>query len=67
MMDSEDIALSTFASVFNGIEAGRFHNVDNRNELQKLSFSITASKAVNAVRRQHSPNVGVAERFPKGS
>ena len=48
--DEEDIALSAFHSLYQGIVQGRFPRVDDRNNLWSLLVVITARKASHAVR-----------------
>jgi DNA-directed RNA polymerase specialized sigma24 family protein len=45
--DEEDVALSTFDSMFRGLEAGRFPQLDDRDNLWRLLVVITARKVIN--------------------
>jgi DNA-directed RNA polymerase specialized sigma24 family protein len=45
--DGEDVALSVFASFFQGVAAGRFPELGNRDDLWRLLVTITARKAHN--------------------
>lgn len=51
--DGEDVALSAFQSFFRGAAAGRFPELDNRQDLWKLLVTITARKAQNCRRDEH--------------
>jgi DNA-directed RNA polymerase specialized sigma24 family protein len=44
--DEEDVALSAMKSFYQGMEAGRFQSLNDRNELWKLLVTITARKVV---------------------
>lgn len=48
--DEEDIALSAFNSLYNGVTQGRFPQVDDRQDLWSLLVMITARKANRALR-----------------
>jgi DNA-directed RNA polymerase specialized sigma24 family protein len=52
VVDEEDIAQSVFSSICRGAAAGRFDNVNNRDELWWLLLAITKHKAVNFIRRE---------------
>ena len=45
--DGEDVALSVFDSVFQGVAAGHFPELGNRDDLWRLLVTITARKAHN--------------------
>ncbi len=45
--DGEDVALSVFDSFFQGVAAGRFPELGNRDDLWRLLVTITARKAHN--------------------
>ncbi len=48
--DEEDVALSAFASFCQGVEAGRFPKLDDRDDLWRLLMVITARKALRTLR-----------------
>jgi DNA-directed RNA polymerase specialized sigma24 family protein len=50
--DGEDVALSVFDSFFQGVAAGRFPDVGNRDDLWRLLVTITARKAHNQRRNE---------------
>jgi DNA-directed RNA polymerase specialized sigma24 family protein len=50
--DAEDVALSAFDSFFQGIAAGRFPDLGNRDELWRLLVTVTARKAHNQRRNE---------------
>jgi DNA-directed RNA polymerase specialized sigma24 family protein len=52
--DEEDIALSAFDSFCRGAVRGQFPRLDDRNDLWRLLVTITARKAVDHLKREHS-------------
>lgn len=56
--DEEDIALSAFHSFCRGAAAGRFPQLDDRQDLWKLMVTITARKAAAQLRRSHRQKRG---------
>ena len=50
--DGEDVALSVFDSFFQGVAAGRFPELGNRDDLWRLLVTITARKAHNQRRNE---------------
>jgi DNA-directed RNA polymerase specialized sigma24 family protein len=50
--DGEDVALSVFDSFFQGVAAGRFPDLGNRDNLWRLLVTITARKAHNQRRNE---------------
>ena len=50
--DAEDIALSAFDSFFRGAEAGKFPQLQDRDDLWHLLVTITARKAQHLIRDQ---------------
>jgi DNA-directed RNA polymerase specialized sigma24 family protein len=50
--DGEDVALSVFDSFFQGVAAGRFPDLGNRDDLWRLLVTITARKAHNQRRNE---------------
>ena len=48
--DEEDVALSAMKSFYRGVEAGRFPQLDDRDDLWRLLVTITARKAVSQAR-----------------
>lgn len=49
-LDEEDVATDALNSLFAGIEAGRFPDLNDREDLWKLLLTITARKASKAIR-----------------
>jgi DNA-directed RNA polymerase specialized sigma24 family protein len=58
--DEEDVALSAFATFCQGIEAGRFPDLADRQDLWRLLMTLTARKASHLVRDQHRQKRGGA-------
>jgi DNA-directed RNA polymerase specialized sigma24 family protein len=56
--DEEDIALSAFKSFCLGATAGRFPQLDDRDDFWKLLVTITARKAAAELRRQYAKKRG---------
>lgn len=56
--DEEDVALSAFGSFCRGLAAGRFPRLDDRHDLWRLLVTLTARKAVDHLRREHSQKRG---------
>ena len=56
--DEEDVVLSAFNSFYRGLRAGRFPQLDDRRDLWKLLVTLTARKAVNQLRREHTQKRG---------
>ncbi|MBY0527250.1 MAG: hypothetical protein K2R98_27895 [Gemmataceae bacterium] len=56
--DEEDVALSTFDSVFRGLKTGRFPQLADRDNLWRLLVVITARKAVNQQRHENRDKRG---------
>jgi DNA-directed RNA polymerase specialized sigma24 family protein len=52
MADEEDVALSAFNSFFDGVKAGRFPRLDNRDDLWQILLVLTTRKAVGLIRHQ---------------
>jgi DNA-directed RNA polymerase specialized sigma24 family protein len=50
--DGEDVALSVFDSFFEGVAAGRYPGLGNRDDLWRLLVTITARKAHNQRRNE---------------
>lgn len=48
--DEEDVAISAFHSFFRGVERGRYPDLHDRDNLWRLLVTITARKAMRAVR-----------------
>lgn len=48
--DEEDVALSAFKSFFRGVEAGRYPQLADRDDLWRLLVTITAHKTVHVAR-----------------
>ena len=56
--DEEDVALSAMNSLFRGAEAGRFPQLEDRDDLWKLLVTITARKAIKVQRRHFAEKRG---------
>ena len=52
--DEEDVALSAMKSFFRGMAAGRYPQLNDREDLWKLLVTITAHKAIAELRRQRA-------------
>jgi len=50
--DEEDVALSAFHSLYEGIREGRFHRLDDRDDLWRLLVHLTACKAIDRHRQE---------------
>ena len=50
--DEEDVALSAFDSVFDGLTRGRYPDLADREDLWRLLVTITARKAANQLKRE---------------
>jgi DNA-directed RNA polymerase specialized sigma24 family protein len=57
-VDGEDVALSAFDSFVKAAEAGRFPQLDGRNDLWQILLVLTARKAANALRDEHRERRG---------
>ncbi len=58
MNDDEDVALSAFHSLYQGIREGRFPRLDDRDHLWELLIHLTACKAIDHHRGQIRQNRG---------
>jgi DNA-directed RNA polymerase specialized sigma24 family protein len=56
--DEEDVALSAFHSLYEGVRQGRFPKLDDRDDLWRLLMHLTACKAVNRHRLEHRQKRG---------
>jgi DNA-directed RNA polymerase specialized sigma24 family protein len=56
--DEEDVALSAFASFCRAAEAGRFPQLEDRNDLWRLLVMLTERKAFKLVRNEHRQKRG---------
>ena len=56
--DEEDIALNVFHSLFQGIEQGRFDQLDDRDDLWRLLVVMTKHKSMNQIRHQTAQKRG---------
>ena len=56
--DEEDVALSAMHSFFRGAAAGRYPQLEDREDLWKLLVTITCHKAVKQARRQRAQKRG---------
>ena len=56
--DEEDIAINVFRSLCDGIENGRFDQLDDRDDLWKLLVVMTRHKAMNQMRHQTAKKRG---------
>ena len=52
--DEEDVALAGFASFCKAAEAGRFSNLDDRDDLWQVLIMLTERKAIDQIRREHA-------------
>lgn len=51
LADEEDIVVEAFRDLFQGIQAGRFTQLTNRDDLQQILITITQRRAIDAVRK----------------
>lgn len=51
--DEHDVAQSALCDFWNGLTAGQFTQLTNRNDLDALLFTITSRKVVNHIQREH--------------
>lgn len=58
VVDEEDVAVSVFASLWRGVERGRFLQLDDRNDLWQILLGITKQKVVNEIRRNRAQKRG---------
>lgn len=58
MADEEDVAVSVFQSLVDGVEAGRFPELSNRENLWRLLAVITSRKAVDRVQHENRQKRG---------
>ena len=56
--DEEDLALSAFQSLYEGVREGRFLRLDDRDDLWRLLVHLTACKAVDRHRAEHRQKRG---------
>jgi len=56
--DEEDVALSAFHSFCQGVAAGRFPRLDDREDLWRLLVTITVRKASAHIKREHRQKRG---------
>lgn len=56
--DEEDVAVSVFQSLCEGVAAGRFERLSNRDDLWSLLVAMTRMKAVDQIRRQTAKRRG---------
>jgi len=56
--DEEDVVQSAFHSFFQGVAAGRFPRLDDRDNLWRLLVVITARKALDHLTREHAKRRG---------
>ena len=57
-MDEEDVALTVFETLCRGAAAGRYEQLQNRDDLWRLLMAITQHKVVDQVRRRTSAKRG---------
>ncbi len=60
--DSEDIALNVFTSLCRGVKAGRFPQLDSREDLWRILIALTRHKAVDFIRAETSQKKGGGKR-----
>ena len=58
MADEEDVALSVFQSLVDGVEQGKFPDLQNRDNLWRLLAVITSRKAVDRVQHERRQKRG---------
>lgn len=56
--DSEDVASEVFACLCRGIAADRWPQLDNREDLWRILFTLTRHKAIDLIRRETAPKHG---------
>jgi ECF sigma factor len=56
--DEEDLALSAFHALYQGVRQGRFPRLDDRDDLWKLLVHLTACKAVDRHRAENRQKRG---------
>lgn len=56
--DSEDVALSAFASFHRGVEAGRFPHLDDRDDLWRVLLLLVRNKSINLREHEHREKRG---------
>lgn len=56
--DEEDVAISAIHSLFRGVDAGRYPQLSDRDDLWKLLVTITARKAMRQQRRHFAAKRG---------
>lgn len=56
--DEEDVALSAMHSFCRGLQAGQFHDLDDRQDLWRLLVTITARKAYGQMRSERTAKRG---------
>ncbi len=56
--DEEDVALNVFRSLCEGVEQGRFNELNDREDLWKLLLAMTRHKSMNQVRDQRAQKRG---------
>ena len=56
--DEDDVVQSAFHSFFQGVSAGRFPQLNDRDNLWRLLVVITARKAINQLAREHAKRRG---------
>lgn len=56
--DEEDIALSAMKSFYAAVAAGRFPELDDRDQLRRLLMTVTARKAIRQLRHAHRQKRG---------
>jgi hypothetical protein len=59
--DDEDVALSAFQSLYEGVRAGRFPRLDDRDDLWRLLVHLTTCKAVDRHRRDNRRKRGAGK------
>jgi RNA polymerase sigma factor (sigma-70 family) len=65
--DEEDIAASVFSSLCRGAAAGRFSNVQDRDELWWLLLAITKQKTVDHIRRESAQKRGAGRTYTESN
>ncbi len=65
--DGEDAALSAFGSVFDGLNAGKFPQVEDRDDLWQLLCLITRRKAYDQIERARAQKRGGGKVLPESA
>jgi DNA-directed RNA polymerase specialized sigma24 family protein len=61
--DEEDVALSAFHSLYEGMRQGRFPRLDDRDDLWRVLVHLTACKVIDRLRRERRQKRGAGAVF----